>query len=344
MRIALVLLLIMAGFTAASGAHADESASYHQGLQDYLQGNYDQAVQDFQTAIQENLDSWEAYQGLGSALLKQGKTQMALQAYRVSLALNPDNTDAERAIEIIGNEAVPSGSSAPAPISQNGPGSDKTIPEASPTVAAAVTAHPPQTGKGSLEFGIYGGMALGSNSSLTYSSPFGAGGGLGLYFPLDRNFSLGLMADFYTLSQGVSYNYNETSFIYIENASQTTYSLEILCSAKYRFDGEVKPYAFGGFGLSLLSTSGIQTDTETGYSPYTTTLSMLNANPMFAFGLGLDFPVGKNRGFFVQGKESAVITSGLASNFSFSGGSEFENVGGVVTYTVFEFGYRIGGE
>ncbi len=78
----------------------DTSAGdYLSALHDYQQGRYAQAALDFQKAAQENPGSWQAYQGLGSSFLKEGNRDGALQAYKKSLELNPNNPQLKAAIE-----------------------------------------------------------------------------------------------------------------------------------------------------------------------------------------------------------------------------------------------------
>ena len=85
------LFLTLAARWMTSPAFATEAEDYDSAMSSYDQGQYTQAVQGFARVIQENPNSWQAYQGMGSSLLQQGDRQGALQAYQKSLALHPDN-------------------------------------------------------------------------------------------------------------------------------------------------------------------------------------------------------------------------------------------------------------
>jgi tetratricopeptide (TPR) repeat protein len=84
----------------ASEAVKDPTAEeYRSALNDYQQGQYAPAVTAFQKVVQENPASWQAFQGLGSALLKVGNRDGARQAYEKCLKLNPNNPPVKAALD-----------------------------------------------------------------------------------------------------------------------------------------------------------------------------------------------------------------------------------------------------
>jgi beta-glucanase (GH16 family) len=95
-----------ASLTMAQAVATDAAAVYHFALIDYQQGQYNQAVTAFQKVIQENPNSWQAYQGLGSAFLKTGDKEVARQAYQKCLELNPNNPPVKTALESLGSAPV----------------------------------------------------------------------------------------------------------------------------------------------------------------------------------------------------------------------------------------------
>jgi len=55
-------------------------------------GKIDEAIEIFKLNVTEHPESWNVYDSLGEAYLKQGNKELAVQNYRKSLELNPDNT------------------------------------------------------------------------------------------------------------------------------------------------------------------------------------------------------------------------------------------------------------
>lgn len=62
-------------------------------------GNYKAAIGVFQLEIKVFPDSWEAYDKLAKAFLKNNQEDMALINYNLSLKLNPDNIEAKKTVE-----------------------------------------------------------------------------------------------------------------------------------------------------------------------------------------------------------------------------------------------------
>lgn len=58
------------------------------------QGDLENATLIFKTVISEFPESWQAYEGLGETYLKKGDTDQAIQSFKKSVELNPQNTNA----------------------------------------------------------------------------------------------------------------------------------------------------------------------------------------------------------------------------------------------------------
>jgi len=66
---------------------------YSKGGEYFQEGNYEDAIVEFEESIQYNPEIWQTYQFMGSALIAVGKTEAAVAAYEKSLELNPDNAE-----------------------------------------------------------------------------------------------------------------------------------------------------------------------------------------------------------------------------------------------------------
>jgi len=72
---------------------------YTRGADLFQEGNYEEALREFEEAIRYNPDVWQTYQYLGSTLYALGKEGEAIKAYEKSLELNPDNEELKAWIE-----------------------------------------------------------------------------------------------------------------------------------------------------------------------------------------------------------------------------------------------------
>ena len=63
------------------------------------QSKVDDAIAVFQLNVESYPESWNVYDSLGEAYAVKGNTQQAIELYRRSLELNPDNTNATQALE-----------------------------------------------------------------------------------------------------------------------------------------------------------------------------------------------------------------------------------------------------
>ena len=125
------LLIFITAWTLVPSVFADEAEDYQSAQNAYDQGQFLQAVQGFARVIQEDPNSWQAYQGFGSSLLQQGDRQGALQAYQKSLALHPDNPEVQAAVDkILGkvNPATPTTNPGSQPLPASSPATGKPDP------------------------------------------------------------------------------------------------------------------------------------------------------------------------------------------------------------------------
>jgi len=72
---------------------------YSRGGEYFQEGNYEDAILEFEESIQYNPEIWQTYQFLGSALYAQGREAAAVRAWEKCLELNPDNEDLKKWLE-----------------------------------------------------------------------------------------------------------------------------------------------------------------------------------------------------------------------------------------------------
>ncbi len=75
----------------------DEGISqfYKNGMDAYKNGQYDLAIQEFESILSKNWDSPELYYNLGNAFFRSGKTAGAVWAFESCLKLSPSHSDAQ---------------------------------------------------------------------------------------------------------------------------------------------------------------------------------------------------------------------------------------------------------
>ncbi len=136
----LALILISSFSTQVLAATSDDVLNQAAAL--YQQGQYNQAVSLYQSALQSDPNNWQLYQGLGSCFYQLHQLPEASQAFDESLALHPDNPSirsfADSLRARLGNTipATPTAVSTPAIGSTFDPGTQATrSPTAEPTLA-----------------------------------------------------------------------------------------------------------------------------------------------------------------------------------------------------------------
>jgi tetratricopeptide (TPR) repeat protein len=83
-------------FTSEPQVQMFSEAEMNQMGYDLLQsGKTGEAIELFRLNTIAYPDSWNVYDSLGEALLKDGQTEIAIKNYERSLALNPDNENAK---------------------------------------------------------------------------------------------------------------------------------------------------------------------------------------------------------------------------------------------------------
>lgn len=162
----------------------------------YLQsGNAELAARYYQQAVQMDPQNWQAYQGLGSADYKLGKTDEALKAFDESLYLNSGNTQLKQFVDNY-RTAHPSDMSLPAPITAAP--ATQSVPAASAS-GVPVASSLPKAGR--VEWAVgFGGDIMNFREFQDYYSEFstnkgllmGADVDLGGDYTLTPNFQMGL--------------------------------------------------------------------------------------------------------------------------------------------------------
>jgi tetratricopeptide (TPR) repeat protein len=88
----LSFLLYSSLFSIAKAESDNGLKDYKKGLQLYQQSRYEQALERFQQAIDENLEFWQAYQMVGYCCFELHQKDEAIKAFEESLDLNPNNS------------------------------------------------------------------------------------------------------------------------------------------------------------------------------------------------------------------------------------------------------------
>jgi tetratricopeptide (TPR) repeat protein len=91
MKKTIVVLLLWGWFSFNPATAQSASTSYDQGLALYANGEYSTAVKKFQKALKSGGHHWQVLQALGDCWLKLQDADKALDYYRQSLKLHPDN-------------------------------------------------------------------------------------------------------------------------------------------------------------------------------------------------------------------------------------------------------------
>ena len=95
----MVLLLFIIGiplFAVEEGI----SEFYKNGMDAYKKGQYDLAIQEFESILSDNWGSPELYYNLGNAYYRVGDTPGAVWAFESCLKLSPTHSDAQYNLEL----------------------------------------------------------------------------------------------------------------------------------------------------------------------------------------------------------------------------------------------------
>ncbi len=162
-----------------------------------------------------------------------------------------------------------------------------------------------------------------------YGGETGFGLGSTYYFPVSRNFSIGLGSNVYFFSSSYPTLYG--------NITNLQFFTEGLLLGKYSFGQKgIRPYLFGGGGLNALI--GLTTG-GSGYSSG----SSFGFDPMLAFGGGVSIPLGEEAAFFIQAKISLVF-GGINSSTTYNpytGTNQTTTTGGSLSYVPVEAGFTL---
>jgi hypothetical protein len=198
---AVTLLFFILGLAGSSSAQDQSIQAYQSGNQAYTQRNYDQAIQYYQSAVQQNPNLWQAYQGLGNCYYAKGDKDTALANYQKSLSINPNNPQLSQFVQTIQPQAAPA-----LPASNGAPASNPSE-TANPSLGGppneGINRNLPRQGKIVIELddsdwigswddlnNIYGGTIASS------STPIGIKLNLGAAYAVSPNFQLGLKVQY----------------------------------------------------------------------------------------------------------------------------------------------------
>ena len=99
-------LLFFSLFALAQAKSDNGMKDYKIGLQLYQQCRYEQALERFQQAIDENLEFWQAYQMVGYCCFELRQKDEAIKAFEDCLDLNPNNPKLEKACKDLKSGAL----------------------------------------------------------------------------------------------------------------------------------------------------------------------------------------------------------------------------------------------
>lgn len=312
-------LIFLGMFLLCAGSSFAQTADQYitAGNQSYAAKDYPKAVQYYQAAAQMNPNSAAAFQGLGNSQYLLGQNSDALASYQKALALNPNNTQLSSFVETLKAKVA----AAPA-------ASSVAVPTPAPGAAGSTNAG-----------GSASTFELDVNAGLGFDGgQIGFGGGLGGFVPLDKSFSIGAMAGFYTFSVSASGSTSSGGVTYSGSGSSSINFIEGMGAVKYRFDGtNMKPYVFAGIGISDVMQSVSGGGSSSGGGSGSGTGSSSAVDPLLAIGGGVEFNAGNKMNIFAQLKESIVIVPGVTVTNPLTGASVSVG-GGTASYTVVEGG------
>jgi tetratricopeptide (TPR) repeat protein len=209
-------LAVMSGELAAA---QDQGAAYYQAANvAYTGKDYDDAMANYQEAIQMDATLWQAYQGLGNCFYAKGQKQSALVDYQKALDLNPNNPQLVAFAQSLREQI---GAPPPPPPSQT----------ATPTSAPASAS----TGHFTWGIGLAVGIPATNGSDETVG--FGVNGNVGYAF--DENLAILLEID------GLVFPTTFAGFSSIES--------DVFPAIQYTFTSPgstVHPFVFGGIGIN----------------------------------------------------------------------------------------------
>ncbi len=334
---ALMLFVTAFGLTGPSAAQ-DQSASYYNaGNTFYSQQNYDQAIRYYQYATQLNPNLWQAYQGLGNCYYAKGDKATALTDYQKALAINPNNPQVTSFVQSLQAQAGPAPQS-----SNNGP--------VAQTASLSTTSGNPKFELDILAGGSFvlsgespAANAEGVTVSLAGGYGIGLGGGVGAYYALGPDLSIGANFAYYAYSATYTYEFPSLEGIsggVTESASSS--NLEMVAAAKYHLHGNpnLKPYLLGGLGMANVTSSGSVTEVVSGIGGEGEKLpSVSSFCPMVQIGGGIEIPAGKDMNFLAEGKFNFIFVGSTSQSVTASGVTGNQTYAG---YTFIEFPINVG--
>jgi Tetratricopeptide repeat len=286
------VVLFLAGMTGPVWAQDQSSQDIQAANAAYGSQNYDQAISDYQAALQGNPNSWQAYQGMGNCYYAKGQYNDALTQYNQALALNPNNPQLSQFVQALQAKV---GAAAPA---------------ASPAQTAApassmVASRSEDSSAGKFEVDPEAGVAVGLSSG--YGIGFGGGvfGGI----PMKGGLVIGGEVAYFTFN-GPSVTYPDFGYG-TETDSSSSGSLEILAAAKYRIGEQaMKPFLTAGVGISDLMSSYTVSGLTGIFAFENGSSSGSSINPMVMGGAGLEFAAGKDMHIYAEARLGVVIGNG----------------------------------
>ncbi len=92
-----LIVMIFAFFSKAN----ETSQSFEEGNLYYKEGSYYEAIESYETILQNGVANFETYYNLGNAYFKTGQVPLAIYYYEKALQLNPANEDAKHNLSFV---------------------------------------------------------------------------------------------------------------------------------------------------------------------------------------------------------------------------------------------------
>jgi len=332
MRGAVLFFLSVLAFWAVGTlplrAQTKPSPIYQKGMTAYNLGDYEKALEDFTAALDENPDSWNAYQQQGYCFYHLGRRNEMTAAFNESLRLHPNNTELKAFLAGLSNAPNP-----PTPVPSHPWKSAKartrlTTPSTTPVPTHSTLSERAETSSwlklsGDISYGALGDLtnaanywnqelakfsAPGNASVANWGFQFGLEGGLAL----DKNNALSVQTIF------------ETGHGFQEHLNYSSPVTESINPQLFTFGVNYYRYFPANNGRFFLTAGVLFGEAIVDYyqdDPIETFQGPLVGNNLgFTLGAGQEWKMSSTVGFELAGRFRYLNISQLQNNYFVSSG------------------------
>lgn len=262
--LAVAFILMIFVIQIPLSAQTPNAAAYlNYGNQLYAAKDYTKAITYYKYATTLDPSNTAAFQGLGNCYYYLGQKPEALAAYQRAKTLNPSLTQLDPVIQYLQTQVNSNPANPSLPTSNFSAVGGATGGEKKTELDIMIGGALPLSGSDLLPSSLGTGMTL---PSLAGGFGIGFGGGLGVYFPMGSNLSIGVNGAVY--AYGANFNYSAPLYGENEGVTETINqtNIEIAAAVKYRLGegggNQTQPYLLGGLGFALISNSGSVTELD----------------------------------------------------------------------------------